>query len=187
MPQGWWSSALSSQMKMVRFLMLFFDSPMTPFLNFPFSIFIAAQRWCFETRVKLEHKHIRKVFRPMNIIHSSAKRLQYVTDVFMMLYEESDSLHRSSLSHIKDTFATQSGSGFRVRTMDGDSGAFCLRWNQRGWLKLTIWWKVHFIGCVAPFTSAEISKLLMIPTVIRWTCKRICWEEIRSRRLRPSI
>lgn len=93
--------------------------------------------------------------RHMNISHSSTERFQDVTDVFTMLYEESDSLHHSSLSHIKDTFATQSGSGFRVRRMDGGSGSFCLSWNQRGRLELTIWWKSQFIGRVAPLRSAE--------------------------------
>lgn len=55
--------------------------------------------------------------RHMNISHSSTKKKNVKTTLtyFRCLMKERDSLHRSSLSHIKDTFATQSGSGFRAR------------------------------------------------------------------------
>lgn len=136
--------------KMVRFclLMLVFDSTMT----FPFSsqrnadvlkpklicsfrdfqvtgfesahLQLQQQDHTLEKCWECQHRLLWSALnhRHMNIIHSSTKRFQDVTGVFKMLYEESDSLHRSWLSHIKDTFS--SGSGFTVRRMDRGSWGF---------------------------------------------------------------
>lgn len=43
--------------------------------------------------------------RHMNISHPSTKRFRDISDVFQILHGESSSLHRSSLSHIKDGLA----------------------------------------------------------------------------------